>query len=268
MTALLEIDQLAIAYGDKTAVRGVSLHLDRGEILGLVGESGSGKSTVALAVMGLLPPGCRITSGAVHFGGQDLRMLPADAWRALLGQRIAYVPQEPMTALNPVMTVGKQVDLVLAKHGCGDRATRRRLAEESLAAMGLADPQRILGSLPSQLSGGQLQRVLLAQAFALEPDLLIADEPTTALDVTVQAEVLALLTEATASRGTAVLFISHNIGVVWQLTQRIAVMRHGQIVETGATRSVIADPADPYTRQLIAALPARSAPRTRLPVPA
>ncbi|WP_298167830.1 ABC transporter ATP-binding protein [Novosphingobium sp.] len=268
MSALLEIADLAIAYGDKPAVKGVSLRLGSGEIVGLVGESGSGKSTVALAVMGLLPPGCHITSGTLQLGGQNLRHLPPAEWRALLGRRIAYVPQEPMTALNPVLTVGRQIDLVLAHHGRGDRSARRRLAEDSLTAMGLADPARILASLPSRLSGGQLQRVLLAQAFALEPDLLIADEPTTALDVTVQAEVLALLTDAAARRGTAVLFISHNIAVVWQLTQRIAVMRHGEIVETGATRSVIANPATPYTRQLMAALPALCAPRTHLPVPA
>jgi ABC-type glutathione transport system ATPase component len=267
MTALLEIDQLGVAYGESLAVNDVSFSLEMGEILGLVGESGSGKSTMALAVMGLLPTGSRLTAGSLQFRGQDLRRLAPPAWRALLGRRIAYVPQEPMTALNPVMPVGRQVDLVLANHGRGDRAMRRRLAEDSLAAMGLADPPRILASLPFQLSGGQLQRVLLAQAFALEPELLIADEPTTALDVTVQAEVLALLVDAAARRGTAVLFISHNIATVWQVTQRVAVMRHGRIVEAGATREVLGRPTHPYTRQLLAALPARSAPRTHLPVP-
>ena len=201
------------------------------------------------------------------FDGQDLRLLPPPAWRALLGRRIAYVPQEPMTALNPVLTVGRQLDLVLATHGSGEPAARRRLAEDSLAAMGIADPPRILASLPFQLSGGQLQRVLLAQAVALAPDLLIADEPTTALDVTVQAEVLALITRAAADRGMAVLFISHNIAVVWQLTARIAVMRQGRIVETGPTHAVIAHPAEAYTRRLIAALPALTPPRTPLPVP-
>ena len=244
------------------AVDGVSLTVSAGEIVCVVGESGSGKSVMAGAILGLLPRGLR-PSGAIGFEGADLLRATPAAMRAVRGARIGMVFQEPMTALNPVMRVGEQVAEVFRVHGL---APGNRVAA-LLEAVGLPDPGRLLRAYPHTLSGGQRQRVVIAMALALEPALLIADEPTTALDVTTQKQVLALIRDVQRRRGMGVLFITHDFGVVAEIADRVAVMRHGVVVEQGAAADVLARPQHPYTQALIAAVPGAS--RTpRLPVTA
>jgi ABC-type glutathione transport system ATPase component len=267
VSALLTIEGLTVAYGAAPVVRGVSLTLAAGEVLGLVGESGSGKSTLGMAVLGLLDPAARVEAGAIALGGDDLIALPAQQRRALCGSTIALIPQEPMAALNPTLRIGRQLDLVLRRHGKGDATARRQIAEAALASVMIADPPRILASYPFQLSGGQLQRVLIALAFALGPRLIIADEPTTALDMSAQGAVLDLLVERARGEGAGVLLISHNLPLVRRYADRVAVMRRGAIAEEGTAAEVLAAPAHPYTTALIAALPANTPPRTPLPVP-
>ena len=243
---------------------GVDLHLDVGEILCLVGESGSGKSVTALSVLGLLPEGrSRHPTGAIRLHAADGHALPLDLLRAsaaamaaVRGGRIGMIFQEPMTSLNPVMTVGAQLDEVLRLHR-RDLAARARADKvlQALADVWLPQPERLVQEFPHRLSGGQRQRVMIAMALLCEPALLIADEPTTALDVTVQAEILRLMRELRERRGTAMLFITHDFGVVAQMADRVAVMRHGQVVEQGSVQQVLAQPAHPYTRGLIADLP-------------
>ena len=259
---LLEVEGLTVALppgADRPhAVSDVSFALDPGEILCVVGESGSGKSVSASAVMGLLPPALRPIAGRIGFDGADLlRTVPA-AMRALRGARIGMIFQEPMTALNPLMRVGRQLAEVLQVHGApvGDRPLRL------LDSVQLPDPPRMLRAYPHQLSGGQRQRVMIAMALALEPAMLIADEPTTALDVTTQKEVLRLIRDVQRRRGMGVLFITHDFGVVAEVADRVAVMQSGKIVEQGAANAVLNRPRHPYTRALIAAVPARArAPR-------
>ncbi|MGD2063148.1 MAG: ABC transporter ATP-binding protein [Nitrospirota bacterium] len=257
---LLEIDDLHIAFEDRTgavpAVRGVSLTIDRGEVMGLVGESGCGKTVTALALLRLLPaPPARIEAGAIHFAGRDLLRLSEKEMRRVRGRRIAMIFQEPMTALNPVFTIGHQIGESLAIHlGLGRRARSQRAAE-LLAQVGIADPEQRLSDYPHQLSGGQRQRVMIAMALACDPDLLIADEPTTALDVTIQAQILALLTRLQRERGLAVLLITHDMGVVAQTADRVAVMYAGQIVEQAPTTDLFARPGHPYTHGLLASIP-------------
>ena len=243
---------------------GVDLHLDVGEILCLVGESGSGKSVTALSVLGLLPEGrSRHPTGAIRLHAPDGHALPLDLLRAsaadmamVRGGRIGMIFQEPMTSLNPVMTVGAQLDEVLRLHR-RDLAARARADKvlQALADVWLPQPERLVQEFPHRLSGGQRQRVMIAMALLCEPALLIADEPTTALDVTVQAEILRLMRDLRERRGTAMLFITHDFGVVAQMADRVAVMRHGQVVEQGSVQQVLAQPAHPYTRGLIADLP-------------
>jgi len=269
MTPVLRLDDVVVEY--KPGVRALDragVSLSPGEIVGLVGESGSGKSTLAAVALGLLPESARLLSGGMTF--QGVRLDPRDrrALEPLRGAKIAYVPQEPMTALNPTLKVGRQIDLILSRHLALDRHERERMATTSLRGMGIREPARVLGSYPFQLSGGQIQRVLLAIALSLRPALLIADEPTTALDATVQAEVLALIAAAARERDVGVLLITHNIGLVWQTCDVMVVMRRGRTVEAGPTRGVISAPKEAYTRQLLAALPSLSAPRQRLPVAA
>lgn len=268
MSALLTVTGLTLYYAGQRVLHNVAITLQPGEILGLVGESGSGKSSLGMAVLGLLPPIACVDGGQIDFQGSNLLSLDARARRALCGRKIGLIPQEPMTSLNPTLRIGRQIDLILHHHRCGDPATRRSLAHEALAQVQIADPERILRSYPFELSGGQLQRVLIAIAFALRPALVIADEPTTALDATVQAAVLELLVERACSEGTGVLLISHNIGMVRRYADRVAVMRRGEIVETGPARAVLDRPQHPYTTALMAALPGRAIPRTPLPVPA
>ena len=263
--SLLAIEGLTVALprgADRPhAVEGVSFTLDPGEVLCIVGESGSGKSVSAAALTGLLPPGLAVTAGRIGFEGQDLRGATQAAMRALRGARIGTVFQEPMTALNPLMRVGDQVAEVMRVH---NRPVGRRVAD-LLAAVGLPDPARIARSYPHALSGGQRQRVMIATALALEPAILIADEPTTALDVTTQKQILELIRDIQRRRGTGVLFITHDFGVVAEIADRVAVMQRGRIVEQGAAAAVLSAPQHPYTRALIAAVPHRP-PQPR-PVP-
>jgi peptide/nickel transport system ATP-binding protein len=261
MSALLEIRDLEIRYprrdraGDFAVVRGASLDVRRGEVVGLVGESGSGKSLTALAVLGLVPPPGRIVAGSVRLDGAELRGLDERAYRAVRGARVGLVFQEPGAALNPVLTIGAQIVEAIRAHRDVSRRAARERALELLARLALPDPARRLRQYPHELSGGQRQRALLAIALAAEPELLIADEPTTALDVTVQAEVLDLLEELRRERGLAILLITHDLGVVARSCDRLAVLYAGEVVESGTTRELLASPAHPYTRGLLASLP-------------
>jgi peptide/nickel transport system ATP-binding protein/oligopeptide transport system ATP-binding protein len=243
--------------GAATAVDRVSFDIGAGETLGLVGESGSGKSVTALSIVGLLRAPGRVTAGAILFGGRDLRTLGETELRAVRGAGIGFVFQEPMTALDPVYTVGDQIVEALRVHDVATGREARRRAGELLDAVRIPEPQARLHDYPHQLSGGMRQRVLIAIAIACRPALLIADEPTTALDVTIQAEILDLLRDMRDRLGLAMLLITHDLGVVARAADRVAVMYAGRIVEQGPTRAVLRDPQHPYTRGLLASLPAR-----------
>ncbi|QLF71468.1 ABC transporter ATP-binding protein (plasmid) [Peteryoungia desertarenae] len=238
------------------AVSDVSLTVEPGEILCIVGESGSGKSMMGKSIMGLLPaPHVRASAGRIMFEGRDLLHLSEDDMRAIRGGRIAMIFQEPMTALNPLMKVGRQIDEVLEIHTNLSVQERRKRVEDLINDVHLPDPQRIIDSYPHQLSGGQRQRVVIAMALALEPALIIADEPTTALDVTTQAQILHLIKELQRKHATSVLFITHDFGVVAEIADRVAVMRHGKVLELGSADEVLKRPKDPYTQALVAAVP-------------
>jgi len=259
MGALLEIRKLQIRFGAAEAVRGISLHVDEGEVLGLVGESGSGKSATALAILGLQGVAARVDGEILWQGTQgrvDLSRQTPAALRRLRGRDIAMIFQEPMTALNPVMTIGRQVAESFAAHApsFSGREARKK-AIEALEAVAIPDAERRYGDYPHQFSGGQRQRILIAMALINKPRLLIADEPTTALDVTVQAQVLELLKDLQRQHGLAMLFISHDLAVVGQMASRVAVMRSGQVVETGPAMQLLTAPEHPYTRSLLAAVP-------------
>ncbi len=245
------------AWSDrKLAVAGVSLDIRKGEILCIVGESGSGKSMMGKAILGLLPtPHVRAVGGEIRFEGRNLFDLSEDEIRAVRGRRIAMIFQEPMTALNPLMPVGRQIDEILEIHTDLPAARRRERVLELIRDVHLPDPERMVASYPHQLSGGQRQRIVIAMALALEPGLIIADEPTTALDVTTQAQILHLIKELQRAHGTAVLFITHDFGVVAEIADRVAVMRHGEVVEQGAAADVLDTPQADYTKALIAAVP-------------
>ncbi|SHI99446.1 peptide/nickel transport system ATP-binding protein [Roseomonas rosea] len=266
--SLLSVENLTIGLpsgGDRpNAIEEVSLTVAPGEILCVVGESGSGKSMTANAAMGLLPPGLPVRSGRILFEGQDLLAKPREEMRRLRGSRLAMIFQEPMTALNPLMRVGDQIAEALRVHGAGADAARR--VPELLEAVNLPDPANLARSYPFRLSGGQRQRVMIAMALALEPALLIADEPTTALDVTTQMQILTLIREVQGRRGTGVMFITHDFGVVAEIADRVAVMQRGRIVETGPAAEVLNAPRHEYTRALIAAVP-HGTPAPREPVP-
>jgi peptide/nickel transport system ATP-binding protein len=255
MGALLQIRDLRIRFGAMEAVHGSSLSIDEGEVLGLVGESGSGKSATALAILGLLGPAAKV-SGEILWRDNDLLQQPASHWRKIRGREIAMIFQEPMTALNPVMSIGRQVAETAQAHfpsWSGREAKRKAIA--ALEAVDLADAAVRYGDYPHQFSGGQRQRILIAMALINNPRLLIADEPTTALDVTVQAQVLDLLRSLQQQYGLAMLFISHDLAVVGQVASRVAVMRAGQIVESGTSTQVLSAPVHAYTRSLLAAVP-------------
>jgi microcin C transport system ATP-binding protein len=256
---LLEIRDLSVAFrqGEREllAVDRVSFDIKPGETVALVGESGSGKSVTALSILKLLPGSARHPSGSIRFKGRELMKLSEREIRHVRGNDITIVFQEPMTSLNPLHTVERQIAEVLELHaGVTGPAARARVVE-LLAQVGIPDPQARLASYPHQLSGGQRQRVMIALALANEPDLLIADEPTTALDVTVQAQIIKLIKDLQARLGMAVLFITHDLGIVRKTAERVCVMRQGRIVEQGAVADVFADPQHPYTRELIAAEP-------------
>ncbi|WEK05038.1 MAG: ABC transporter ATP-binding protein [Candidatus Devosia phytovorans] len=260
-TPLLSFRDLSIAFGANPAVRNISFDIAPGETMALVGESGSGKSVTALSVLKLLPSTARL-SGQILFKGQDLVTAAPQELRAVRGNDISMIFQEPMSSLNPVHTVEKQIGEILAMHR-GLRATAaRKRTLELLDAVGIPDPASRLGAFPHQLSGGQRQRVMIAMALANEPDLLIADEPTTALDVTVQAQILTLLKELQQRLGMAMLFITHDLGVVKKIADRVCVMTKGEIVETGAVAPLFANPQHAYTRHLLAAEPRGTPPAT------
>ncbi len=252
----------------KHAVSGISLEIRRNEILCVVGESGSGKSVMAKSVLRLLPePHVRVTDGRILFDGNDLLALSDEEIRAVRGGRIAMIFQEPMVALNPVMKVGRQIDEVLEVHSALKPAQRRARITELMRDVHLPEAERIIDSYPHELSGGQRQRVMIAMALAVEPALIIADEPTTALDVTTQAQILRLIKELQRAHGTAVMFITHDFGVVAEIADRVAVMRHGELVELGTAAEILNRPQVDYTRELVAAVPSLT-PRVRDPGPA
>jgi len=260
LNALLSVRDLRIAFGGQEAVRGISFDVAAGETLGLVGESGSGKSATALAVMRLLGSSASV-SGSIQMGREDLLALPEEAMRRHRGRDVAMVFQEPMTALNPVMTVGRQIAEALEAHEPRTpRSEVRTRVMEAMREVGL--PERA-DDYPHQFSGGQRQRVVIALALMNRPQLLIADEPTTALDVTVQAQVLALLKRLRAERGLSMLFISHDLAVVGQVADRVAVMQSGEIVEMGEVRQVLTAPRHAYTRRLLNAAPTMHTDRER-----
>ncbi len=259
----MDVRDLRIKFGVHEAVRGISFTIAPGETLGLVGESGSGKSATSFAMMRLLPPSAT-TQGEVRFEGKDLLALPESSMRRLRGSSVAMIFQEPMTALNPVMTVGKQIAEALLAHA--PKTPRVVVRERVLAAMrevALPEPERRIDDYPHQFSGGQRQRIVIAMAIINKPRLLIADEPTTALDVTVQAQIIALLKRLREEHGLAMLFISHDLAVVSQVADRVAVMRHGEIVEQGTMLHVLTQPQHPYTRSLLASVPTMATDRDR-----
>lgn len=263
MAPLLEVDHLSVSFREQAAVRDLSYSLDQGEVLGLVGESGSGKSVSSLAILRLLDPAARV-SGQIRFAGRDLLRLSEGEMRRYRGQKIAMIFQEPMTALNPVMTIGRQVGEALRAHqpGKSHRQTREAVIE-MLHAVAIPEPELRLRDYPHQFSGGQRQRILIAMALINRPELLIADEPTTALDVTVQAQILKLLNDLRQRFGLAMLLISHDLGVVAGVAARVAVMRRGVLLETGSRDQIFFEPGHAYTRSLLGAAPTLKTDRTR-----
>jgi ABC-type dipeptide/oligopeptide/nickel transport system ATPase component len=276
VSSLLQIENLNVTFatqtGEVAAVRDVNFSIGEGGTLGLVGESGSGKSATSLAIMRLLPPQARV-NGKISFAGEDLLTLPEDAMRGVRGARISMIFQEPMTALNPVMRVGDQVAEAVLAHGQGSgnaeksgRVSKQQAwdrAVEALREVAIPEAGRRARDYPHQLSGGQRQRVMIAMALVNHPQLLIADEPTTALDVTIQAQILELLGQLREKYKLAVLFISHDLGVVSRVADQVAVMYAGEIVEMGPVARIFSSPTHPYTRGLIAAIPTLKTDRGR-----
>ena len=259
MTPVLEIRDLEILVdgeeGTRQAVRGLSLAIARGETFALVGESGSGKSVTALSLLRLLPPALGIARGAALLAGTDLHRLPEGRLRELRGGRVGTIFQEPATSLNPVMRIGEQIEETLRAHTALRGAAARARVVEWLRRVGISEPERRIDDYPFQFSGGQKQRIMIALALAAEPDLLIADEPTTALDVTVQAQILALLADIQRELGMAILLITHDLAVVRQVAHHVALMRHGEIVESAPAAEFFQAPRHPYARELFAAIP-------------
>jgi peptide/nickel transport system ATP-binding protein len=249
------LSAISLRDGDKPVLRQVSLAVGTGEVHGLVGESGAGKSTIAKAILGIIPSQVRITGGQILFEGRDLLALRSGELREILGRDIALVPQDPSTALNPARRIDAQMtDGLRLKRGLSAKDARVQ-ARALLEEVQIRDPDRVLLSYPHQLSGGMRQRVLIAAAFGLEPKLVIADEPTTALDVTVQKQILRLIRALQERHGTSVLFVSHDLGVVAKICDRMTVLYMGKVVEQGATADVLAAPRHAYTRALLAANP-------------
>jgi len=272
MTPLLQVDNLKVSFkiGNSRlqAVDGLSFSLNAGETLALVGESGCGKSITALSLLRLVPPPGTIDAGTIRFDGDDLLPLPDEAMRNLRGNRMAMVFQEPMTALNPVLRIGEQIGEVLRQHR---RLSQPQIIERSIALLrqvGIPSPEQRLRDYPHQLSGGLRQRVVIAMALCCDPQLLIADEPTTALDVTIQAQIMALLAQQQKERGMAMLLITHDLGIVAEAAQQVAIMYAGHLMEKATVADLFSAPSHPYTRGLLASVPRLGARRSRLePIP-
>ena len=269
MSNLLEVRNLTTKFkvdgGEFTAVDDVSFSVEAGRTLGIVGESGCGKSVTSLSIMGLLPKGQgRIAAGSIKFDGVDLAQLPAAAMRALRGNRIAMIFQEPMTSLNPAFTIGNQLIEAIRCHRDIDAAAARLHAIEMLRRVRIPSPEERIDSYPHKLSGGMRQRVMIAMALACEPQLLIADEPTTALDVTIQAQVLELMRTLRVETGTAIILITHDLGVIAELADEVAVMYAGRIVERASVARLFAEPQHPYTIGLLGSIPKLHMTQSRL----
>ncbi len=268
MSILLAVQNLQTFFftpgGLVKAINGVDLHLAEGETLALVGESGCGKSLTALSLLRLVPEPGRIVGGEIRFEGQDLLRMPLDEMRRVRGNRIGMVFQEPMTSLNPVFRVGEQIAEVLRLHQGHDRRQADAAAVNLLDQVGIPAPFERARDYPHQLSGGMRQRVMIAMALACNPRLLIADEPTTALDVTIQAQIMELLARAKAERGMSMLLITHDLGIVAQHAERVAIMYAGRIMESAPVRDLFADPRHPYTKGLLACVPKLGEKRRRL----
>jgi dipeptide transport system ATP-binding protein len=262
--ALLEVDRLEVSFGSFRAVDGVSLTVEAGEVVGVVGESGSGKSVTALALMGLIDEPGRVGAARLAFDGRDLQTMRVAERRQMLGRDIAMIFQDPMTSLNPCYTVAFQLVETLRIHEGGSARALRERALQLLRDVEIPDAERRLDAYPHQLSGGMSQRVMVAMAIACNPRLLIADEPTTALDVTIQAQMLALLLRLQRERGMALVLITHDLGVVAEVAQRVLVMYAGQVVETAAVPRLFEVPRHPYTEALLAALPEHNIGQRRL----
>jgi oligopeptide/dipeptide ABC transporter ATP-binding protein len=262
--SLLSIRELAVSFGPTPVLEDVSFEIAEGEVLGVVGESGSGKSMTALAIMGLLPTGGR-AAGRITFEGRDLLSLPERAMQRLRGERLAMIFQEPMSSLNPVLTIGEQIAEVLRRHRGMSRRGAHAEAVALLKLVEIAAAERRVDEYPHQLSGGMRQRAMIAIALACRPKLLIADEPTTALDATVQAGILDLLRGLRRELGMAVLLITHDLGVVSDICERVVVMYAGRVAETGPAATIFEHPAHPYTRALLAAIPRLEGPIGDLP---
>jgi len=265
---VLDIEGLDVAIQGNRVVRGVSLRIDAGRIHGLVGESGGGKTMVCKAAIGILPRGARVERGAIRFGGRDVLALRAAERRALLGRSIAMILQNPMTALNPVYRISDQITDVLQLHLGLDLAAARRRALDLLHSVHIREPEKVLRLFPHELSGGMCQRVAISIAFACEPRLIIADEPTTALDVTVQHQILRLIRELQRRSGTAVLFITHDLGIVAKICDEVSVIYAGRILDSGPVARIFSADRHPYTAALLAAAPRYDRPGLALqPIP-
>ena len=269
MSVLLEVEGLSTHFpgsrGPLPIVDDNDLRVDQGEVLALVGESGCGKSMTALSLMRLVPKPGRIVAGRVVLGGRDLLGLPVTEMRRVRGRRIAMIFQEPMTSLNPVIRVGDQVVEAIRLHESVSRREARERTRALFVEVGIPDPEARLDAYPHQLSGGLKQRVMIAMALSTRPDLLIADEPTTALDVTIQAQIMRLLLDLQRDRKMSILLITHDLGVVNELSDRVAVMYAGRIIETGSRRTLFRQPAHPYTQGLLRSNPVLANPDDRLP---
>jgi len=268
MTHLLEVEDLqvkfALRFGELTAIDGISFTLDKGERLGLVGESGAGKSVTGFAIINLLSKPGYISGGRVLFNGQELNRQQDEAMRDIRGNRIGMIFQDPMMTLNPVLSIGTQMVETLYAHGNISRKDAEKIALEKLQKVQIPSPEKRLKQYPHEFSGGMRQRIVIAIALITDPDLIIADEPTTALDVTIQAEIMDLLLSLCESEDMGLILITHDLAVVSQVTEKIAVMYAGKIVEAGLTESVIKEPKHPYTQGLIKALPGSLQPGSRL----
>ncbi|QBH96162.1 dipeptide ABC transporter ATP-binding protein [Limnobaculum zhutongyuii] len=266
--ALLDIDRLSVHFGDDStpfrAVDRVSYSVEKGEVVGIVGESGSGKSVSSLAIMGLIDFPGKVMANSLHFDGRDLRTISEKERRQIVGDEIAMIFQDPMTSLNPCYTVGYQIMEALKIHQGGNRKTRRQRAIDLLTQVGIPAPESRLDNYPHQLSGGMSQRVMIAMAIACRPQLLIADEPTTALDVTIQAQIIELLLELQRRENMALILITHDLALVAEAAQYIIVMYAGQVMESGKAEEIFRTPRHPYTQALLRALPEFSSEKERL----